>query len=129
MKIFRHFLTRSAGLLTTPAVQVSLGDRNTRPPGEARLNTAAFSAIEENISKHYGVITLPTMSTGATDMAYLRNRGIQCYGIGPAIDREDAALGFGAHSDQERILISELHRFVRFKLGCSRPASCVWQLN
>ena len=52
--------------------------------------------------------------TGATDMAYLRNRGIQCYGIGPAIDREDAALGFGAHSDQERILISELNRFVRF---------------
>ncbi|MFT4814779.1 MAG: acetylornithine deacetylase/succinyl-diaminopimelate desuccinylase-like protein, partial [Cyclobacteriaceae bacterium] len=85
-----------------------------RPPGEARLNTAAFSAIEENIAKHYGVITLPTMSTGATDMAYLRNKGIQCYGIGPAIDREDAALGFGAHSDQERILISELHRFVRF---------------
>ena len=25
-----------------------------------------------------------------------------------------AALGFGAHSDQERILISELNRFVRF---------------
>jgi hypothetical protein len=47
-------------------------------------------------------------------MAYLRNKGIECYGIGPAIDREDAALGFGAHSDQERILISELNRFVRF---------------
>jgi acetylornithine deacetylase/succinyl-diaminopimelate desuccinylase-like protein len=60
------------------------------------------------------VVTLPTMSTGATDMAYLRNKGIECYGIGPAIDREDAALGFGAHSDQERILISELNRFVRF---------------
>ena len=40
------------------------------------------------------------MSTGATDMAYLRARGVQCYGIGPAIDHEDAALGFGAHSDQ-----------------------------
>jgi acetylornithine deacetylase/succinyl-diaminopimelate desuccinylase-like protein len=108
------FLDEIRRVINDPAVQVSLGDRNTRPPGEARLNTAAFSAIEENISKHYGVITLPTMSTGATDMAYLRNKGIQCYGIGPAIDREDAALGFGAHSDQERILISELHRFVRF---------------
>ena len=109
-----EFLDEIRRVINDPAVQVSLGDRNTRPPGEARLNTAAFSAIEENISKHYGVITLPTMSTGATDMAYLRNKGIQCYGIGPAIDREDAALGFGAHSDQERILISELHRFVRF---------------
>ncbi len=109
-----EFLDEIRRVINDPAVEVSLGVRNTRPRGEARLNTAAFSAIEENINRHYGVITLPTMSTGATDMAYLRNRGIQCYGIGPAIDREDAALGFGAHSDQERILISELHRFVRF---------------
>ena len=54
------------------------------------------------------------MSTGATDMAYLRGKGIQCYGIGPASDSEDAPKGFGAHSDQERILESELYRFVRF---------------
>jgi acetylornithine deacetylase/succinyl-diaminopimelate desuccinylase-like protein len=108
------FLQAIRGVINDPSVEVALGDRNTRPPGQASLQTPAFSAIEENISKHYGVTTLPTMSTGATDMAYLRNRGIQCYGIGPAIDREDAALGFGAHSDQERILISELHRFVRF---------------
>jgi len=97
-----------------PVVEVRRGDRNTRPPGQASLDTEAFTAIESGINKHYGVITLPTMSTGATDMAYLRNKGIQCYGIGPAIDREDAALGYGAHSDQERILISELNRFVRF---------------
>jgi acetylornithine deacetylase/succinyl-diaminopimelate desuccinylase-like protein len=56
---------------------------------------------------------LPSMSTGATDMAYLRAKGIQCYGIGPALDIEDGPKGFGAHSDQERILISELHRFMR----------------
>ncbi len=108
------FLQAIRGVINDPSVEVALGDRNTRPPGQASLQTPAFAAIEENISKHYGVTTLPTMSTGATDMAYLRNRGIQCYGIGPAIDTEDAALGFGAHSDQERILISELHRFVRF---------------
>ena len=55
------------------------------------------------------------MSTGATDMAYLRAKGIQAYGMGPATDIEDGPKGFGAHSDQERILESELHRFVRFK--------------
>lgn len=108
------FLQAIRRQINDPTVEVGLGDRNTRPPGQASLQTAAFSAIEANISKHYGVITLPTMSTGATDMAYLRNKGIQCYGIGPAIDREDAALGYGAHSDQERILISELNRFVQF---------------
>jgi len=109
-----EFLDEIRRVVNDPAVEVSLGMRNTRPRGEASLNTEAFAAIEAGINEHYGVITLPTMSTGATDMAYLRNKGIQCYGIGPAIDREDAALGFGAHSDQERILISELNRFVRF---------------
>ena len=54
------------------------------------------------------------MSTGATDMAYLRAKGMQCYGIGPALDIEDGPKGFGAHSDQERIVESELYRFVRF---------------
>jgi hypothetical protein len=58
--------------------------------------------------------TLPIMSTGATDMAYLRAKGVQCYGIGPAVDAEDPPRGFGSHSDQERIVESELHRFVRF---------------
>ena len=108
------FLDSIRGVIDDQAIEVSLGVRNTRPPGQASIHTEAFATIEGNITKHYGVITLPTMSTGATDMAYLRARGVQCYGIGPAIDREDAGLGFGAHSDQERILISELNRFLRF---------------
>jgi hypothetical protein len=70
--------------------------------------------LEKLVRQHYGVVTLPTMSTGATDMSYLREKGIQSYGIGPAIDVEDGPLGFGAHSDQERILESALQQFVRF---------------
>jgi hypothetical protein len=54
------------------------------------------------------------MSTGATDMAYLRAKGMQCYGVGPALDVEDGPKGFGAHSDQERIVEAELYRFLRF---------------
>jgi hypothetical protein len=54
------------------------------------------------------------MSTFATDMAQLRARGMQCYGIGPAVDLEDGPKGFGMHSDQERLLETELYRFVRF---------------
>jgi acetylornithine deacetylase/succinyl-diaminopimelate desuccinylase-like protein len=65
-------------------------------------------------------VTLPTMSTGATDMAYLRARGIQCFGVGPATDTEDGPKGFGAHSDQERILEAELYRFVRFHIDVVR---------
>ncbi len=50
------------------------------------------------------MITIPVMSTGATDMAFLRAKGVQCYGVGAMVDEEDAPKGYGPHSDQERIL-------------------------
>jgi hypothetical protein len=46
-----------------------------------------------------GVPVIPSMSTGATDMAQLRAKGIQSYGIGPAVTDEDR-LRYGAHSDE-----------------------------
>ena len=97
-----------------PAIDVAFGPRDIRPGGTTSLGTEAFTAIEGAIRRQYNAATLPIMSTGATDMAYLRAKGVQCYGIGPAIDAEDAPKGFGSHSDQERILESELYRFVRF---------------
>ena len=102
-------------VIDDPSVEVRLGPRAMRPAGvEARIDSEAFKVIEAITQKHYQVPTLPTMSTGATDMAFLRARGVQCYGVGPGIDMEDGPKGFGAHSDQERILESELHKFVRF---------------
>jgi acetylornithine deacetylase/succinyl-diaminopimelate desuccinylase-like protein len=108
------FLEMVKKVVNDPTVEVTYGARDVRPGGTSRLNTDAFAAIEANVKKHYNVITLPAMSTGATDMAYLRAKGVQCYGVGPAIDIEDGPKGFGAHSDQERINESELHRFVRY---------------
>jgi acetylornithine deacetylase/succinyl-diaminopimelate desuccinylase-like protein len=108
------FLEEVTRVVADPSIEVTFAARDVRPGGNTRLNTEAFEVLEANITKHYKSITLPTMSTGATDMAYLRARGIQCYGVGPATDIEDGPKGFGAHSDQERLLESELHRFVRF---------------
>ena len=102
-------------VVNDPAIEVGWGQRDVRPgAASAELDSEAFTAIEAGITAHYKTITLPTMSTGATDMSYLRAKGIQCFGIGPATDIEDGPKGFGAHSDQERILERELHRFVRF---------------
>ena len=96
-------------------MKVEYGSRDVRPPAPAaRLATEALSALQTAIAQNYDTVLLPTMSTGATDMAYLRDKGIQCYGTGPAVDVEDAAKGFGAHSDQERLAEEELQRFVRF---------------
>ena len=109
------FLDQVRKVVNDPDVEVRWFRDRYRPAGGSRLNTEAFTVIEAQIKKHYDAVTLPTMGTGATDMAQIRSKGIQCYGIGPAIDSEDAQKGFGAHSDQERILVSELHRFVRFQ--------------
>lgn len=98
-----------------PAVEVAREARDTRPGAPpSRLNTEAFQILEDANKRLYNAVTLPTMLTGATDMAYLRARGVQCYGIGPMVDSEDGPKGFGAHSDQERILEEALHKFVRF---------------
>ncbi len=85
-----------------------------RPGAPSRVDTVAFQTLEELQQELYpGAVTLPSMLNGATDMALLRARGVQCYGIGPLTDDEDRAKGFGAHSDQERILEAELYRFTR----------------
>ena len=109
------FLDMIRKVVDDPAIEVRMAQRDTRPGGvEARIDSEAFKAIESAVKATYNAPTLPTMSTGATDMAYLRAKGIQCYGVGPAADVEDAPKGFAAHSDQERILESELTRFLRF---------------
>ena len=118
-----EFLAALKNVINDPAVEVRWTARDVRPgTGSARLDYEGFTVVEAMIRKDYDTVTLPTMSTGATDMAYLRAKGMQCYGIGPAIDVEDGPKGFGAHSDQERILESELYRFVRFHYDA------VWEL-
>jgi acetylornithine deacetylase/succinyl-diaminopimelate desuccinylase-like protein len=109
------FLDQIRAVINDPSVEVRWARDRYRPAGASRLNTELFAAIESETRKHYNVDVLPTMSTGASDKAQIRSKGIQCYGIGPALETEDAAKGFGAHSDQERILETELHRFVRFQ--------------
>jgi acetylornithine deacetylase/succinyl-diaminopimelate desuccinylase-like protein len=110
-----RFLEQVKRVINDPAVEARFPSQNTRPPGAAaRLDSEAFKAIAAANTRIYAVPTLPTMSTFATDMAQLRARGMQCYGIGPAVDLEDGPKGFGMHSDQERLLETELYRFVRF---------------
>jgi acetylornithine deacetylase/succinyl-diaminopimelate desuccinylase-like protein len=118
------FLEEVRKAINDPAVEVAWAARDTRPNAPpARLDSDVFRALESNLTKHYNAITLPTMLTGATDMAYLRAKGMQCYGIGPATDIEDGPKGFWAHSDQERILESEFQRYVRFYFDVVREVA------
>jgi acetylornithine deacetylase/succinyl-diaminopimelate desuccinylase-like protein len=103
-------------VINDPNIEVRWARDRYRPAGTSSLTTEAYTVIEQQTRAHYGAEVLPTMSTGASDMAQVRSKGINCYGIGPALDTEDGPKGFGAHSDQERILEAELHRFVRFQI-------------
>jgi hypothetical protein len=46
-------------------------------------------------------------------MAYLRAKGIECFGIGSAATESDRN-NFGAHSDVERVLESSVYSLTEF---------------
>ncbi len=86
--------------------------RPVAPP--SRLDTEMYRALEQAGKGQYpGSTVLPSMLSGYTDMALLRAKGIQSYGIGPAMTLDDRT-NFGPHSDVERMLESSLYRFVEF---------------
>jgi acetylornithine deacetylase/succinyl-diaminopimelate desuccinylase-like protein len=102
-------------VINDPSIEVIPETANQRPgAAPSKLDSDAYHAVEEAYKKIYGVITIPLMQTGATDMAFLRAKGVQCYGIGAMVDEEDAPKGYGPHSDQERILEQALYKHVQF---------------
>ena len=110
-----NLLAEMKRVINDSQIEIVSTNRNVRPAARpSRLDTEAFLAVESNLKKIYNAVSLPTMLTGATDMAFLRAKGVECYGIGPMTDAEDGPKGFGAHSDQERILEESIHKFVQF---------------
>lgn len=110
-----EFLELMKKVIADPAVEVVREARDTRPGAPpSKLDSDGFRAIEAANQKIYRAITIPQMLTAATDMSYLRAKGVQCYGIGSMVDEEDGPKGFGAHSDQERILEDAFYRFLQF---------------
>jgi len=110
---FDAFLETMASIVDDETISVAWDDALVRPSSPVSLNTEAFRVIESVYAAHYDAPVIPTMSTGASDMSYVRAQGTTCYGVGPGIDQEDTPLGYGAHSDQERILEEELYKFVQ----------------
>ena len=103
-------------VINDPSVEVVPSTKNARPgSAPSRIDSEIYRAMETANRDVYHVPTIPQMSTGATDMAFLRAKGMQCYGVGVAADIEDQAKGYGAHSDQERILEGSLHQFLEFQ--------------
>jgi acetylornithine deacetylase/succinyl-diaminopimelate desuccinylase-like protein len=102
-------------VINDPSVELVPETANQRPGAPpSKLDSDAYRAVEAAYKSIYGVITIPVMSTGATDMAFLRAKGVECYGVGAMVDEEDAPKGYGPHSDQERILEQAVYKHVQF---------------
>ena len=108
------FYAQMARVIGDPSVKIvpSAPGRPTAPP--SRLDTEMFRALEAAQRRLYpNAITVPGMVTGATDLAQLRARGVQAYGIGPRFDEAEFA-EHGWHSDVERLSEDSLYGLVQF---------------
>jgi len=100
-----EMVARANGRMTVP--QIFIG--STHVGGYDDL-----SALERAGKRVYpGSTVLPGMLTAATDMAQLRAKGVQSYGIGPAMTEDDRT-NYAWHSDVERLSESALYQFVEF---------------
>jgi len=98
-------------LIDDPAVEIIRNAVGRPSPPPSSVESEMFRALEKiQASMFPGAATLPAMLTGATDMSFLRAKGVQSYGISaPALETES-----GAHSNDERISIDGFGKFVEF---------------
>lgn len=98
--------------LIGPGVEI-VTHKSDRPATPAsRTDTPMFRALEQAQQKMFpGAITLPSMLTGATDLAQLRARHVEAYGIGPVVEAGDRG---EAHADDERIRENSLYKLVEY---------------
>jgi acetylornithine deacetylase/succinyl-diaminopimelate desuccinylase-like protein len=103
-------------LINDPSIDIVPDRGIPRPAGPpSRIDTEMFHAFEAAQKEMFpDAVTLPSMLTGATDLAQLRAKGVQSYGFGPIVDeREVGGLG-GAHGDDEHLIESSLYKEVEF---------------
>jgi acetylornithine deacetylase/succinyl-diaminopimelate desuccinylase-like protein len=101
--------------IADPAVEIESGNFQAATAPPSSMDTEMYRTLEAMQRQlHPGIVTLPSMSTGGTDMSPLRIKGMQCYGIGPERPIEDAVT-HAAHSDNERLKEASLYDFVRYE--------------
>jgi acetylornithine deacetylase/succinyl-diaminopimelate desuccinylase-like protein len=107
------FLAALRRVIADPAVEAipPADGRPASPPSS--LDTEMFRALEAVGRRMFNAPTLPGMLTGATDMAQLRAKGMQAYGVGAIVTPAEGSLG-GAHSDDEHIAVRSLMKMTEY---------------
>jgi len=79
------------------------------------VDNEMFQTLEGVANRMYPDATvLPRMSTGATDMAQMRAKGVASYGLGAIRSVEELNSGNGAHGDNERVSEESVRQLVQF---------------
>ena len=109
------FYAHMAAVINNPNVEIDPQPiyRPASPPSP--IDNEMFAVLESVSARMFPeAVVMPTMLTGATDMAQVRAKGVACYGFGPVRHEEDLSAGGGAHGDDERIPEDSLLKLVQF---------------
>ena len=108
---FRAQLNR---LINDPSVEINEVEGDGRKfAAPSSIDNEMFRALTHAQTAVFpGRATIPTMSTGATDSAYLRPLGVHAYGLGTVADQRDG--GLRAHGNDERVPIAGVRPFLEF---------------
>jgi acetylornithine deacetylase/succinyl-diaminopimelate desuccinylase-like protein len=91
-------------VVADPHVELSVDTAGCEAPASPH-DSAAFIALRDAIADlDANIVTVPYLSTGATESAFLRKHGVQCYGIlpFPLPDEDESRM----HDHDERIPVS-----------------------
>lgn len=109
------FYEKLAAVIDDPRVEIVPESiyRPAAPPSE--IDNEMFRTMERVAVEMFPDATvMPIMATGATDMAQVRAKGVQAYGIAPARSVAEKTSGHGAHGDNERVAEDAFIDMVRY---------------
>ena len=111
-------VSRLRRVIDDPRVEVAITQRGEDAPA-SDFASPMFAAIAETVKELApDMVTVPYMSTGATDSARLRRLGMQAYGLLPfPMDQQDEDR---MHGNDERIPLASLDFGTRLMFGAVR---------
>ncbi len=109
------FYAKLAAVIDDPRVEI-VPEKIYRPAAPpSAIDNEMYRTLERVAKDMFPRATvMPIMATGATDMAQVRARGMQAYGIGPARSVAEMISGQGAHGDNERVAEDAFVDMVRY---------------
>ena len=100
-------------VVNDPQISFEVVPNGGTPSPPSSLESPLYKTIQQVSEQEFpGIVTMPYMSTGATDSAQLRLHNVQAYGLLPFPLAEEEVLRM--HADDERIPVDSFRKGVEF---------------